>query len=78
MSTSNIFSTEQKPLWWADERYSHVRIEVDLTHPWIPMQRHIWTYHDGKEWVEDWIKSLPNTTAEKLLGRGWKHVSHSA
>ena len=48
-------------------------IEIDLTEPRRPMQRHIWKREDGTKDVEQWIDTIRDT-AERLLARGWRRI----
>lgn len=46
------------------------QIEVDLTDPRRPLQRHIWTHDDGVVEAEPWIPTI-NETPAHLLAMGW-------
>lgn len=48
-------------------------IEVDLTDPRRPTQRHIWRNADGTHDYESWIDTIHETSAN-LLAKGWKRV----
>lgn len=50
------------------------RIEIDLTQPQRPMQRHIWVMADGSERPDAWIASLRDTP-ENLLARGYRRAA---
>jgi len=53
------------------------RIEIDLSMPLRPLQRHIWTRDDGTEEVQEWILSA-KTTASNLVADGWSQIKPSA
>ena len=49
------------------------RIEIDLSVPERPLQRHIWIREDGSEDAEKWIASIRDTP-ERLLAKGWTQI----
>lgn len=49
------------------------RIEMDLTNPQRPMQRHIWSMEDGSVDVRNWIYAGQRTEAD-LLRHGYERL----
>lgn len=54
--TSPEVDVSKKPEW-TDSDVRSYRIELDITAPERPLQRHIWTLKDGTVDAEDWILS---------------------
>jgi len=50
--------------------FKSYRIEVDMTQPRLPLQRHIWTMSDGSIQEDEWFNSL-SQTEEDLIKRGF-------
>lgn len=75
MPETAIFKSKQQPFPHYEGGHGVAyRIEIDLTIPQRPMQRHIWIMADGSEQVEDWIASL-HETPENLLSRGYERAA---
>lgn len=70
--TSAIMTTRTMP--FGHYGYAAYRIEMDLTNPHAPLQRHIWTHDDGRIEAEGWIRSSGHMTAAELERQGWKAV----
>lgn len=61
-----------------ETKYGHYgmasyRIELDISEPSRPLQRHIWTRDSGEIETQDWIPTF-RVDASKLLARGWKPI----
>lgn len=49
------------------------RIEIDISEPLRPLQRHIWTRADGSVDEEAWIATI-RTSPDKLIATGYSLV----
>lgn len=77
MQTATLYTTEQIPFpYYGFQSY---RIEVDISNPMRPLQRHVWKSESGEtDKVDDWIDSAfpSRMTPDRLIERGFMPNNH--
>lgn len=66
-----IFTSPEIPFNHYD--FKSYRIEIDMTQPRVPLQRHIWTNSNGTMQRDEWVGSVVQTEKD-LIERGFTEV----